>query len=190
MPQASREEVGRELSDLGFGIVEQNWLEQHIGKVVNLKALDQLQLNVAEWELTYFILFAITSGCGTFSAADSARTTAILKAFHTTFFSHIAEQAGLEVAAEHKKNLPARSEQHIGKVVNLKALDQLQLNVAEWELTYFILFAITSGCGTFSAADSARTTAILKAFHTTFFSHIAEQAGLEVAAEHKKNLPA
>ena len=31
MPQASPEEVGRELSDLAFGIVEQNWLEQHIG---------------------------------------------------------------------------------------------------------------------------------------------------------------
>lgn len=108
MPQAAPEEVGRELSDLAFGIVEQNWLEQHIGKVVNLKALDQLQLNVAEWELTYFILFAITSGCGTFSAADSARTTAILKAFHSTFLSHIAEQAGQEVADEHQKNLPAR----------------------------------------------------------------------------------
>ena len=108
MPQASPEEVGRELSDLAFGIVEQNWLEQHIGKVVDLKALDQLQINVAEWELTYLILFAITSGCGTFSAADSARTTAILKAFHSTLFSHIAEQAGQEVADEHKKNLPAR----------------------------------------------------------------------------------
>src|SRR5437879_3620751 len=106
MPQASPEEVGRELSDLAFGIVEQNWLEQHIGKVVDLKALDQLQINVAEWELTYLILFAITSGCGTFSAADSARTTAILKAFHSTLFSHIAEQAGQEVADEHKKNLP------------------------------------------------------------------------------------
>jgi len=108
MPQASPEEVGRELSDLAFGIVEQNWLEQHIGKVVDVKALDQLQINVAEWELTYLILFAITSGCGTFSATDSARTTAILKAFHSTLFSHIAEQAGQEVADEHKKNLPAR----------------------------------------------------------------------------------
>src|SRR6266852_3015968 len=108
MPQASPEEVGRELSDLAFGIVEQNWLEQYIGKVVNLKAFDQLQLNVTEWELTYLILFAITSGCVTFSAADSARTTAILKAFHSTFLSHIADQAGQEVADEHKKNLPAR----------------------------------------------------------------------------------
>src|SRR3989441_9821493 len=108
MPQASPEEVGRELSDLAFGIVEQNWLEQYIGKVVNLKALDQLQLNVTEWELTYLILFAITNGCGTFSAADSERTTAILKAFHSTVLSHIAEQAGQEVADEHKKNLPAR----------------------------------------------------------------------------------
>jgi hypothetical protein len=108
MPQASPEEVGRELSDLAFGIVEQNWLEQHIGKVINLKALDQLQLNVAEWELTYLILFAITRGCGTFSTADAQRTTAILKAFHSTLFSHIAEQAGQEVADEHKKNLPAR----------------------------------------------------------------------------------
>jgi len=108
MPQASPEEVGRELSDLAFGIVEQNWLEQHIGKVVDLKALDQLQLNVVEWELTYLILFAITNGCGTFSAAGSDRTTAILKAFHSTLLSHIADQAGHEVADEHKKNLPAR----------------------------------------------------------------------------------
>ena len=108
MPHASPEEVGRELSDLAFGIVEQNWLEQYIGKVVNLTALDQLQLNVTEWELTYLILFAITNGCGTFSAADSERTTAILKAFHSTVLSHIAEQAGQEVADEHKKNLPAR----------------------------------------------------------------------------------
>ena len=108
MPQASPEEVGQELSDLAFGVVEQNWLAQHIGKAVDLKGLDQLQLNVAEWELTYLILFAITNGCGTFSAADRARTTAILKAFHSTLLSHIAEQAGQEVADEHKKNLPAR----------------------------------------------------------------------------------
>ena len=108
MPQASPEEVGRELSDLAFGIVEQNWLEQYIGKVVNLTALDQLQLNVTEWELTYLILFAITNGCGSFSAVDSARTTAILKEFHSTVLSHIAEQAGQDVADEHKKNLPAR----------------------------------------------------------------------------------
>ena len=108
MPQASPEEVGRELSDLAFGIVEQNWLEHHIGKVVDLNGLDQLQLNVAEWELTYLILFAITNGCGTFSAADPERTTAILKAFHSTLLSHIAEQAGQEAADEHKKNLPAR----------------------------------------------------------------------------------
>ena len=108
MPQASPADIGRELSDLAFGIVEQNWLEQHIGKVMDLKSLDQLQLNVAEWELTYLILFAITSGCGTFSAADSERTTAILKAFHSALLSHIAEQAGQEVAGEHKKHLPAR----------------------------------------------------------------------------------
>src|SRR5207247_10337632 len=108
MPQASPEEVGRELSDLAFGIIEQNWLEQHVGKIVDLKSLDQLRLNVAEWELTYLILFAITNGCGTFSAMDPARTTAILKAFHSMLFSHIAEQAGKAVAAAHKKNLPAR----------------------------------------------------------------------------------
>src|SRR2546429_2185113 len=108
MPQASPEEVGRELSDLAFGIIEQNWLEQHVGKTVDLKNLDQLRLNVAEWEFTYLILFAITKGCGTFSAVDSARTTAILKGFHSTVLSHIAEQAGQDVADEHKKNLPAR----------------------------------------------------------------------------------
>jgi len=108
MPQASPEEVGRELSDLAFGIIEQNWLEQHVGKIVDLKSLDQLRLNVAEWELTYLILFAITNGCGTFSAMDPARTTAILKTFHSMLFSHIAEQAGKDVADEHKKNLPAR----------------------------------------------------------------------------------
>ena len=73
MPQASPEEVGQELSDLAFGVVEQNWLEQHIGKVVDLKSLDQSQLNAAEWELTYLILFAITNGSGTFSAADPER---------------------------------------------------------------------------------------------------------------------
>ena len=108
MPQAPPEEVGRELSDLAFGIIEQNWLEQHVGKIVDLKSLDQLRLNVAEWELTYLILFAITNGCGTFSAMDPARTTAILKTFHSMLFSHIAEQAGKDVADEHKKNLPAR----------------------------------------------------------------------------------
>ncbi len=108
MPQASPEEVGQEFSDLAFGVVEQNWLAQHIGKVVDLKGLDQLQLNVAEWELTYLLLFAITNGCGTFSAVDPERTTAILKAFHATLLSHIAEQAGREVADEHKKNLPVR----------------------------------------------------------------------------------
>src|SRR3989449_11298108 len=112
MPQAPPEEVGRELSDLAFGIVEQNWLEQHIGKTVDLKNLDQLRLNVAEWEFTYLILFAITKGCGTFSALDSARTTAILKAFHSTVLSHIAEQAGQDVADEHKKNLPTRYGPH------------------------------------------------------------------------------
>jgi hypothetical protein len=108
VPRASPEEVGRELSDLAFGIIEQNWLEQHIGKIVDLKSLDQLQLNVTEWELTYLILFAITSGCGSSSAADPERTTAVLKAFHATLLAHIVEQAGQEVADEHKKNLPAR----------------------------------------------------------------------------------
>src|SRR2546428_10205468 len=105
MPQASPEEVGGELSGLAFGIVEQNWLEQYIGKVVNLKALDQLQLNVTDPPPPPLILFAITNGCGTLSAADSERTTAILKTFHSTVLSHIAEQAGQEVADEHKKNL-------------------------------------------------------------------------------------
>src|SRR2546427_13011816 len=119
MPQASPEEVSRELSDLAFGIIEQNWLEQHVGKTVDLKSLDQLRLNVAEWEFTYLILFAITKGCSTFSALDSARTTAILKAFHSTVLSHIAEQAGQYVADEHKKNLPARyrrSEEHTSEL--------------------------------------------------------------------------
>src|SRR5438132_13338798 len=104
MPQASLEEVGRELSDLAFGIVEQNWLEQHVGETVDLKSLDQLRLNVAEWEFTYLILFAITNGCGTFAAVDSARTTAILKAFHSTVLSHIEEQAGQHGAKENKQN--------------------------------------------------------------------------------------
>src|SRR2546427_392312 len=49
MPQASPEEVGRVLSDLAFGIIEQNWLEQHVGQTVDLKSLDQLRLNLAEW---------------------------------------------------------------------------------------------------------------------------------------------
>src|SRR5207302_8575018 len=68
--------------------------------------------NVAEWEFTYLILFAITNGCGSFSAVDSARTTAILKAFHSTVLSHIADQAGQAVADEHKKNLRARTRLH------------------------------------------------------------------------------
>ena len=108
MPQASPEEVGRELSDLAFGIVEQNWLEQHVGKAVDLKGLDPDHLNAAEWELTYLILFAITKGCGTFSETDPARTTAVLKAFHNTLLRHIADQAGQEIADGHQKNLPAR----------------------------------------------------------------------------------
>jgi len=108
MPQASPEEVGRELSDLAFGIVDQNWLEQHVGKAVDLKGLTQDQINAAEWELTYLILFAITNGCGTFSATAPERTTALLKAFHTTLLGHIAEQAGQDIADAHEKNLPAR----------------------------------------------------------------------------------
>jgi len=39
MPQLPPEEAGQELSDLAFGIVEQHWLEQHIGKVIDLKTL-------------------------------------------------------------------------------------------------------------------------------------------------------
>jgi hypothetical protein len=108
MPSSSPEEVGRELSDLAFGIVEQNWLEQHVGKAADLKTFDQPQLNAAEWELTYLILFAITTGGGTFSTSDPGRTTAILKAFHTAFLRHIADQTGQDIAEAHEKNLTAR----------------------------------------------------------------------------------
>jgi hypothetical protein len=108
MPSSSPEEVGRELSDLAFGIVEQNWLEQHVGKAADLKTFDQPQLNAAEWELTYLILFAITTGGGTSSTSDPGRTTAILKAFHTAFLRHIADQTGQDIAEAHEKNLTAR----------------------------------------------------------------------------------
>lgn len=106
MTETSPELLGRELSDLAFGIVEQNWLEQHIGKVVDLNTIPQR--DAAEWELTYFILFAITHGCGTFASTDPKRTTAVLKAFHSILLRQIADQAGPEVAAAHQHNLPAR----------------------------------------------------------------------------------
>ena len=108
MPGPSPEEVGRELSDLAFGIVEQNWLEQHVGKAADLKHLDQNQLNATEWELTYLILFAITNGCGAFSGTNPDRTTAVLKTFHNTLLRHIADQAGRDIADGHQNNLPAR----------------------------------------------------------------------------------
>jgi hypothetical protein len=106
MPDPSPEQVGRELSDLAFGIIEQNWLEQHIGKVIDLKAIENL--DAAEWELTYFILFAITQGCATFASTNPERTTAALKAFHGILLRHIADQAGQEIADAHQQNLPAR----------------------------------------------------------------------------------
>jgi hypothetical protein len=108
MTQAPPEEIGRELSDLAFGIVSQNWLEEHVGKAVDLKGLTQDQINTAEWEFTYLVLFAITNGCGTFSAAAPERTTAVLKAFHATLLRHIAERAGQDIASAHEKNLPSR----------------------------------------------------------------------------------
>ncbi len=108
MSLAAPEELGRELSELAFGIIEQDWLKEHLGKTVDVKSLDPMQTNAAEWELTYLILFAITSGCGTFSATDRDRTTAALKAFHTAFLKQIAEQAGQDVAAAHEKNLVPR----------------------------------------------------------------------------------
>ena len=108
MPQATPEEVGQELSDLAFGIIEQNWLDLHIGKAVDIKSFDEPKRNEAEWELTYLILFAITKGCGTFSIADPVRTTAILKAFHSTVLAQITEKAGREIADEHQKNLVPR----------------------------------------------------------------------------------
>ena len=106
MTETTPEHLGRELSDLAFGIVEQNWLEQHIGKVIDLKTIEQR--DAAEWELTYFILFAITHGCGTFASTDPERTTAVLKTFHGILLRQIAEQAGQEVAGAHQQNLPAR----------------------------------------------------------------------------------
>ncbi len=108
MPPASPEDVGRELSDLASGIIEQNWLEQHVAKAVDLKSWDEAQRNTAEWELTYLVLFAITKGCGAFAAADSARTTAVLKSFHVEFLKVIAEHAGADIAGEHQKNLVPR----------------------------------------------------------------------------------
>lgn len=106
MSEVSPEEVGRELSDLTFGIIEQNWLQEHIGKIIDLKT--HSDLDAAEWELTYFILFAITDGCGAVAAKDPTRTTAVLKAFHRILLQHIADQAGPEIAAGHQQNLPAR----------------------------------------------------------------------------------
>ena len=108
MPLIAPEELGRELSELAFGIIEQDWLKEHIGKAVDVKSLDLMQTNAGEWELTYLILFAITSGCGTFSATDRDRTTAALKAFHTAFLKQIGEQAGQDVAAAHEKILVPR----------------------------------------------------------------------------------
>ncbi len=108
MPLATPEELGEELSELAFDIIEQNWLKAHIGKAVDVKNLDPMQANAAEWELTYLILFAITSGCGTFSATDRDRTTAALKAFHATFLKQIAEQVGTDIVDAHEKNLVPR----------------------------------------------------------------------------------
>jgi len=108
MPPATPEELGRELSDLAFGIIEQNWLKEHVGKAVDVTRFDQVEANAAEWEITYLILFAITSGCGTFSETDRERTTAALKAFHAEFLKQIAEQAGPDVAAAHERNLVPR----------------------------------------------------------------------------------
>ena len=108
MPIAAPEELGRELSDLAFGIIEQDWLKEHIGKAVDVKSLDPMQANAAEWELTYLILFAITNGCGTFSATDRDRTTAALKAFHAAFLKQIAEQVGQDITDAHEKNLVPR----------------------------------------------------------------------------------
>ena len=92
MTETTPEHLGRELSDLAFGIVEQNWLEQHIGKAIDLKTIDQR--DAAEWELTYFILFAITHGCGTFASTDPGHTTAVLKAFHGLLLRQIACSQG------------------------------------------------------------------------------------------------
>ncbi len=108
MPIAAPEELGRELSDLAFGIIEQNWLKEHIGKAVDVKSLDPMQASAAEWELTYLILFAITSGCGTCAATDRDRTTAALKAFHASFLKQIGEQVGQDIIDAHEKNLVPR----------------------------------------------------------------------------------
>ena len=125
MTETTPEHLGRELSDLAFGIVEQNWLEQHIGKAIDLKTIDQR--DAAEWELTYFILFAITHGCGTFASTDPGHTTAVLKAFHGILLRHIAEQAGQEVADAHQQNLPARYRLYGDAVKGEEANGQYQL---------------------------------------------------------------
>ena len=122
MTQAPPEEIGRELSDLAFGIIEQNWLEIHVGKVVDLKDLPPEQLNAAEWELTYLILFAITKGCGSFSGTDPERTTAVLKTFHSTLLRHIADQAGQDIADGHQNNLPSRYRLY-GEAIKDEAMD-------------------------------------------------------------------
>jgi hypothetical protein len=106
MPHSSPEEVGQELSALAFGIVEQNWLEKHVAKVIDLQTIEHL--DAVEWELTYLVLFAIIKGCGAFASADPDRTTNVLKAFHIALLSHIASQAGQDIADAHKKNLPTR----------------------------------------------------------------------------------
>jgi hypothetical protein len=106
MSQSPPEEIGRELSDLAFGIIEQNWLELHLGKVLDLKSL--AQLDAAEWELTYLIFFAITNACAVAAPTDSVRATAILKTFHAILLRQIADQAGQHIADAHRKNLPAR----------------------------------------------------------------------------------
>ena len=106
MSHSSPEEIGQELSALAFGIIEQNWLETHVGKVLDLARIENL--DAAEWELTYLVLFAITKGCGAFGSADPVKTTHALKAFHVAVFSQIASQAGQDIADGHKKNLPTR----------------------------------------------------------------------------------
>jgi hypothetical protein len=106
MSLSSPEDIGRELSDLAFGIIEQNWLELHLGKVLDLKSLPNL--DAAEWELTYLIFFAITNGCAAVAPTDSERATAILKSFHAILLRQIADQAGQDITDAHRKNLPAR----------------------------------------------------------------------------------
>ena len=106
MSRSSAEEVGRELADLAFGIVEQNWLDQHVAKAITPETI--ASRDEAEWELTYLILFAITLGCGAFAGADPEWTTAVLKHFHRSLLGQIAEQAGQDIASAHEKNLPSR----------------------------------------------------------------------------------